>query len=1276
GQIPAFAPGANVSYYVSAQDDFGLTSADPSGAPGSRYSYVIQAEVTNTPPTLEPQLDRTVNPGYTLAVTSIAHDSDMPAQWLTFSLLNPPANAWINTTSGVVTFSPTFAQYGSTNTITVVVTDSGSPALSATNSFQAIVVANTAPVLSPVSGRTLKPGDALVITNSATDAEAPPQVLHYSLAEGPASATINATNGVLTWATTEADAATTNDFLVIVSDNGIPDLVDGQWFTVIVSSNNSTTNTGWNMLKLPDTGQTNRYTGTFGQDADYTINPPGFADNGDGTITDKVTGLTWQKADGGEMTWSNAVLYAQTNRVGGQSDWRLPTSHEAFSILNYATVNPALNTAYFTPSAAQYWWTSDTQATDPTGIWTINAGGGIGAHRQDETLSAGGTNRYHARCVRGAAASSQPMHHFTNNLDGTITDLDTGLTWQQSADQSAQSWEAALQYAESLTLAGRTDWRLPNVKELQSINDETLASPSVDTNFFVGATPSRHWSSTTVVNQTNRAWYVDFQLGLASYDDKLNNLFTRCVRGGLTNAPSTNTLTPQFVKIPAGQYQMGDHFGFVDPAHPSDEVPLHNVYVDSFYMETTLLTCFEYVQFLNSALSQGLVEVRSNYVYGVGGTNIYCDTYSSDTNSRVQWTGATFTIRDNRELHPITGVRWFGAIAYCNWASTRDGFAACYNLATGDCSQTNNGYRLPTEAEWEYAARGGLYNPYGMFPWGSDTNADGTLANWAGKNHPFASGPTPWTTPVGFYNGSLQYKTNYNWSGTNDTYQTRNNANGFGLYDMSGNVWEWVNDWYTSDYYTNCVLNNIVTNPPGPLAGSLMPDGKPYRGLRGGNWFNGEDQYGHGRVSNRDPSYYRGPGDPNGPWFHVGFSVMRRGYVTTNLPPVISTVSLTPATPTTDDTVWVTARVTDDVAVSQLTLTYSTGTDGGIAQTNTVFLETMRTSAAKPWAGDGCNNSWTVITNGPNPFEQRGLSNYGGGNTNGMEFKGGTTNLMDSMIATTGSMDARGNSGFVEFWMQTLTISNQYGNAGWAFQLDSGSGFVTRLSELSSTNHGWRLYHYDLQAGELVGSLKMRFQFRGGSAESRMDLDQIYVKVATGGGSTFTNVSMLDDGAHQDGAAGDGTYGGQIPALPAGTTVSFYLTAADNLGATTLAPSGAPGTAYFYNVQSASTTQTMGLFLKTTNAWPGYTLMAPMHHTNTYLINNAGEVVHLWTSTYEPGRSAYLMTNAHMFRAGMVKQGGPSTGGGEGGRIEEFDWDGNLVWAIDYYSPTYIHHHD
>ena len=93
-------------------------------------------------------------------------------------------------------------------------------------------------------------------------------------------------------------------------------------------------------------------------------------------------------------------------------------------------------------------------------------------------------------------------------------------------------------------------------------------------------------------------------------------------------------------------------------------------------------------------------------------------------------------------------------------------------------------------------------------------------------------------------------------------------------------------------------------------------------------------------------------------------------------------------------------------------------------------------------------------------------------------------------------------------------------------------------------------------------------------------------------------------------------------------------------------------------------------------SFDGYTLMAPMHSTTTYLINNAGQAVRTWKSKYEPGRSAYLLENGHMIRACMMMNGGPSTGGGEGGRIEEYDWEGNLVWSIDYLSSTYIHHHD
>jgi hypothetical protein len=128
---------------------------------------------------------------------------------------------------------------------------------------------------------------------------------------------------------------------------------------------------------------------------------------------------------------------------------------------------------------------------------------------------------------------------------------------------------------------------------------------------------------------------------------------------------------------------------------------------------------------------------------------------------------------------------------------------------------------------------------------------------------------------VDFYNGALHLKTEFNWPGSAASYQTANDANGFGLYDMAGNVWQFVNDWYGQNYYSKSPYNN----PKGPDTGFVMPDGKTYRGMRGGNWYNGDVisgvNDGHSRVSNRNPSYYRGPQDPNHPWYHVGFRVAR-----------------------------------------------------------------------------------------------------------------------------------------------------------------------------------------------------------------------------------------------------------------------------------------------------------------------------------------------------------------------------------------------------------------
>ena len=104
--------------------------------------------------------------------------------------------------------------------------------------------------------------------------------------------------------------------------------------------------------------------------------------------------------------------------------------------------------------------------------------------------------------------------------------------------------------------------------------------------------------------------------------------------------------------------------------------------------------------------------------------------------------------------------------------------------------------------------------------------------------------------------------------------------------------------------------------------------------------------------------------------------------------------------------------------------------------------------------------------------------------------------------------------------------------------------------------------------------------------------------------------------------------------------------------------------------------QQVGLIVNTSKSFTGYTLFAPKHNDATYLIDNNGQVVHAWTgSKYEPGQSVYLLENGHLLRACMTK-GKLSTGGGEGGRVEEYDWDGKLVWELDYSTDQYMQHHD
>jgi formylglycine-generating enzyme required for sulfatase activity len=284
------------------------------------------------------------------------------------------------------------------------------------------------------------------------------------------------------------------------------------------------------------------------------------------------------------------------------------------------------------------------------------------------------------------------------------------------------------------------------------------------------------------------------------------------------------SIPSEMVWIPGGKFSMGvgdpDAGDLVGMRAAIDSRPIHRVYVDGFLMDKTDVTNAEFARFVAAtgyvttaertpraedfpdAPSQNLV--AGSVVFTPPNHQVSLDDY-------LQWwsyvkgadwrhpAGPTSNI-DGKETYPVVQVSYEDAVAYANWA----------------------GKRLPTEAEWEFAARGGLTGK--RFVWGDELRLNGKwMANtFQGRFPAPDSGEDGYAgiAPVGQFP-----------------------ANGYGLYDMAGNVWQWTSDWYRTDYYQTLVAQSVVRNPQGPPDSYDPAEPSQQKKVQRGGSFLCTDQY-------------------------------------------------------------------------------------------------------------------------------------------------------------------------------------------------------------------------------------------------------------------------------------------------------------------------------------------------------------------------------------------------------------------------------------------------
>jgi hypothetical protein len=239
-----------------------------------------------------------------------------------------------------------------------------------------------------------------------------------------------------------------------------------------------------------------------------------------GVVLDRVTGLEWQRDVPAEMLdWQGARAACACLSLGGHRDWRLPSRIELVSIVDYTRHDPAIDSQIFPDTPTDWFWSaSPVAASDPPAAWYV-------AFFDGDTHHAELTVAYHHRCVRGGTA---PGPRFTTPGDGTVLDWATHLTWQASVDDSQRTFAEASAACAALPLAGG-GWRLPTMKELQTLIDEGRSDPAIDP-VFPGTPGEGFWAANSLAGLPGNAWFVSFAAGIA-YNSAADHFYrVRCAR--------------------------------------------------------------------------------------------------------------------------------------------------------------------------------------------------------------------------------------------------------------------------------------------------------------------------------------------------------------------------------------------------------------------------------------------------------------------------------------------------------------------------------------------------------------------------------------------------------------------------------------------------------------------------------------------------------------------------------------------------------------------------